>query len=116
MPWNNVHHLRQVEPADCCFIGQRRRDDVHQAPGVALAGLFAVLGQNGEAIPGENAVTVALLLAVIHIAEEGICLRPNIEVDTSDILVLVELVGVLKVDLLLVAKSVVKVGWTKVPR
>src|ERR1700691_3558404 len=96
-----------MEPPDSRFIGQRGGDYVHQAPPVALAGLFPVLRKNWEAVPGENAVAVALLLPVVHVAEERIGLRPDVEVDAGYILVFVKHVRILEVDLLLVAESVV---------
>jgi len=102
-----------MQPADGCFVGQCWGDDIDQAPGVAFAGLFTILRQNREAVAGENTVALALLLAVIHVAEERVCLGPDVEVNASYILVFIERVRVLKVDLLLVAKAVVKGGVVK---
>ena len=106
-------HLCQVQPADRHFIGQRRGNHVHQIPGITLAGLFTILGQNREAVSRENAEALTLLLPVIHVTEEGIRLRSKIVVNTNNILVLVERVSILEVDLLLVTETVVVRGMVE---
>jgi hypothetical protein len=72
-----------------------------------------VLREDGKAVSRENAKALALLLPIVHIAEEGIRLGSEVVIDTHDVLILPERIRVLKVDLLFVAKAIVVGGMTE---
>ena len=66
--------------------------------------------ENGEAIAGEDTKPLALLLAVIHVAEERIRLGSEIVIDPGYVLILGEGIRVLEVDLLFVVVAV-RIDW-----
>src|SRR5579885_920339 len=105
-PLYNIDHLREVIPAEDRLIGQRRRNDIYQAPRKALARFLPILRKNRERRPGKDTEALALLLPVVHIAEEEVRLRIDVVIDAHYILVLIKNVSILEWNSQLIIKSV----------